>query len=101
MAEILTDHEDIRTWVARRAGQPAIVELPDGAGGTNRSLRLVFGQRPINADGGEGPDRLNGESVVSWDEWFSALDDAGLALRVAEAPDGNQVSFEFVTRDAA
>lgn len=95
MADILSDHNAIREWASAHAGAPALVRTPQTG---SPILRLVFGQRPINADGGEGPDPLTGLELVSWQEWFEELDNQGLALRIAEAPDHNEAAFEFVMR---
>ena len=39
----LTDHDEIRTWAASRAGFPAIVDVSPEPG-TQAMLRLVFDQ---------------------------------------------------------
>lgn len=98
MAKILTDQNDIRQWVAARGGSPMAMETPEGTG-TRTLLQLTFGQYEINTDGNQGPDRLGGFQLVSWDEWFAALDANNLALRVSDDPSGgNEAEFEFVEK---
>ena len=46
-----------------------------------------------------GPDPITGYSLVSWDEWFAALDKQKLALKVNdEVPGALDKSHEFVAR---
>ncbi|WP_137150501.1 hypothetical protein [Devosia sp. FKR38] len=98
MAKILTKREDIRQWAAARAGNPMLMETPDGTG-SRTLLQLTFGQYELNTDGNEGPDRIGGFQLVSWDEWFDALDANNLAVRVSDDPaGGNEAEFEFVQK---
>lgn len=98
MAKILTKREDIRQWAAARAGNPMLMETPDGSG-SRTLLQLTFGQYELNTDGNEGPDRIGGFQLVSWDEWFDALDANNLAVRVSDDPaGGNEAEFEFVQK---
>ena len=73
MPEILTDREAIRQWVAARGGNPVLMDIPDGSK-TRTVLQLAFGQEALNSDGNQGPDRVGGFQLVSWEEWFTALD---------------------------
>lgn len=98
MARILTDRQEIREWASARAGNPMLMDTPDGTG-SRTLLQLTFGQHALNTDNNEGPDRVGGFQLVSWDEWFAALDDNKLALRVSDDPSGgNEAEFEFVGR---
>jgi len=99
MSQILTDRQAIREWATARGGNPVLMDVPDGTG--NRTiLQLPFGQHALNADGNEGPDRAGGLHLVSWQEWFAALEEGGLALKVSDDPaGGNEAEFEFVARD--
>ncbi|WP_332687170.1 hypothetical protein [Devosia sp.] len=55
---------------------------------------------PILMDTPDGPDRIGGFHLVSWEEWFAALDEGGLALRVSDDPaGGSEAEFEFVERE--
>jgi hypothetical protein len=99
MAKTLTSRDDIRQWATARGGNPMLMDVPDGTG-SRTLLQLTFGQHAINAEGNEGPDRVGGFQLVSWDDWFAALDENGLALRVSDDPaGGNEAEFEFVARD--
>lgn len=101
MAKILTDREDIRQWAIARAGSPMLMETPEGTH-SRTLLQLTFGQESLNSDGNQGPDRIGGFQLVSWDEWFTALDANKLAVRVSDDPaGGNENEFEFVPVDAA
>ncbi|MNI98887.1 hypothetical protein D3C73_1578280 [compost metagenome] len=43
---------------------------------------------------------MGGFRLASWEEWFTALEEGGLALRVSDDPSGgNEAEFEFVSRD--
>lgn len=98
MAKTLTSHDDIRQWAEARGGNPMLMETPDGTG-SRTLLQLTFGQHAINTDGNEGPDRVGGFQLVSWDDWFAALEAAKLALRVSDDPaGGSEAEFEFVER---
>jgi hypothetical protein len=99
MARILTNREDIRQWAEARGGNPMLMDTPDGTG-IRTLLQLTFGQHAINTDGNEGPDRIGGFHLVSWEEWFAALDEGNLALRVSDDPaGGSEAEFEFVERE--
>lgn len=101
MAKILTERDAIRQWTEARGGYPMLMDTPDGTG-IRTLLQLTFGQHALNSENNEGPDRLTGFHLVSWEEWFAALDEGGLALRVSDDPSGgNENEFEFVSRDIA
>jgi hypothetical protein len=99
MAHILTDREAIRQWVIARGGNPVLMDVPDGSK-TRTVLQLSFGQDILNADANEGPDRIDGFQLVSWEEWFVALENGNLALLVSDDPSGgNEAEFSFVERE--
>lgn len=99
MPKTLTSHQEIRQWAEARGGNPLLMDTPDGTG-SRTLLQLTFGQHALNTDGNEGPDRLGGFQLVSWDEWFEALEASGLALRVSDdLAGGDEAEFEFVPRD--
>jgi hypothetical protein len=98
MSKILLNRQDIRQWAEARGGSPMLAEVPDGTR-TRTLLQLTFGQEALNADENEGPDRPGGFELSSWDDWFAALDAAGLALRVSDDPSGGaEAEFDFVPR---
>ena len=99
MAKTLTSRDDIRQWATARGGNPMLMDVPDGTG-SRTLLQLTFGQEALNSDGNEGPDRVGGFQLVSWDDWFAALDENRLALRVSDDPAGGaEAEFEFVERE--
>lgn len=99
MAHVLTNRDDIRQWVAARGGNPLLMEVPDGSH-TRTILQLTFGQHALNSDGNQGPDRIGGYRLVSWTEWFDALDENNLALRVSDdLSGGREAEYEFVARE--
>jgi hypothetical protein len=98
MAKTLTSRDEIRQWATARGGNPMLMETPDGTG-SRTLLNLTFGQEALNSDNNEGPDRVGGYQLVSWDDWFDALDANRLSLRVSDDPSGgNEAEFEFVPR---
>jgi hypothetical protein len=68
-AKPTTDHEEIRRWAERHGGHPAHVR---DTGGRNDPgvLRIDF-------PGFSGEDRLE---PISWEQFFQAFDENGLAL---------------------
>lgn len=98
MTQYLTDRDAIRQWAEARGGNPVLLEMPDGTG-TRTVLQLSFGQDSLNAEGNEGPDRVDGYRLVGWAEWLDALEANGLALAVTEDPaGGNEAEYTFVPR---
>jgi hypothetical protein len=87
-----TDHDEIRRWVEERGGRPARVK-ETGGGDDPGILRIDF-----DADGPD--DRLE---PISWDEWFQAFDENGLAfLYQDEKADGEPSTFnKLVSRETA
>ncbi|KKB78969.1 hypothetical protein VW35_10150 [Devosia soli] len=99
MSQTLTDRQAIREWAEARGGNPILMDVPDGTG-DRTILQLTFGQDALNAEGNEGPDRITGFQLVSWDDWFAALEENGLAIQVSDDPaGGNEAEFTFVPRD--
>ncbi|HVX80641.1 MAG: hypothetical protein ACTHOR_11555 [Devosia sp.] len=98
MARILHKREEIRDWVLARGGAPMLEDLPDGTH-DQILLQLTFGQHALNADGNEGPDRVVGFELASWDDWFAEFDKQQLALKVNdEVPGRLDHAYEFVAR---
>lgn len=99
MPRILTSRDDIRQWVAARGGNPVLMDIPDGSR-SRTVLQLAFGQAAVSALGKDGADPLGGFQLVSWEEWFTALEAGALALKVSDDPSGgNEAEYEFVERD--
>jgi hypothetical protein len=98
MSKVLRKHEEIRDWVIARGGAPMLEDVPDGTR-DRILLQLTFGQHALNADQNEGPDRIGGFELASWDDWFAEFDRQKLALEVEEERPGVlDDSFEFVPR---
>jgi len=99
MAHLVKSHEAVKLWAEARGGSPMMEDQPDGRGGTRSVLQITFGQHALNADENEGPDRLGGFELVSWDDWLAEFDRQGLALKVNdEVPGSEDNDFEFVAR---
>jgi hypothetical protein len=89
----LTDHDDIRTWAAARAGAPAIVDVSPETG-TQPLLRIVFDQAAYqDQDLPERPQNAGGYEIVEWDDWFGIFDQENLALVVGEDVPGQRDSY--------
>jgi hypothetical protein len=89
-AHPLTDHDEIRKWVESRDGRPARVK-ETGGGDDPGILRIDF----------RDPDE--GLEEISWEEWFEAFEDNGLAfLYQEETEDGGESRFnKFISRENA
>ena len=72
-AQPLTDHKEIRRWAEDRGATPACVRGTGGANDTGM-IRLDF-------PGYSGEESL---APITWDEWFAAFEQNGLALLVQE-----------------
>jgi hypothetical protein len=84
-----TDRDEIRRWAEARGGRPARVQ-DTGSAGDAGILRIDF---PGRGDG----DRLE---ELSWDEWFEAFDESGLAFVYQEesSEGGESRVSKLVTR---
>ncbi|HET7618231.1 MAG TPA: hypothetical protein VFK20_06955 [Vicinamibacterales bacterium] len=91
-AEPVTDHRRIREWAEARGAKPACVK---GTGGKQDPgmIRLDF-------PGYSGEESLQ---AISWDDWFKAFDDNGLALLIQEETAGGERSNfnKLVSRETA
>jgi hypothetical protein len=89
-----TDREEIRRWAESRGGKPARVQ-DTGSGDDPGLIRLMFPEASQAED-----DNLE---EISWDEWFQAFDDNGLALVYQEqTAEGEESRFnKLVSRETA
>lgn len=71
MADVTTDHDTIRQWAERHGGQPAAVDETHRSDETG-IIRIMFPDAPQSEH-----DAL---VEITWDEFFQAFDDNGLAL---------------------
>jgi hypothetical protein len=87
-----TDHEEIRRWAEARGAKPACVK-GTGGGGEPGMIRL-------DLPGYSGSESLQ---PITWDEWFRAFDENGLALVYQdETAEGEQSNFnKLVSRETA
>jgi hypothetical protein len=87
-----TNHDTIRRWAEARNAKPACVK-GTGSSGDPGMIRLDF-------PGFSGAESLQ---TISWDEWFRAFDDNGLALVYQdETADGARSNFnKLVSRSSA
>ncbi len=97
MSKLLTDHDEIRAWVAARAGNPALISVSNGHGGFQTRLRLTFGQRLLNADGA-GSNQVGGIELVPWAEWFAEFEKQQLGLRVPMKDDDAGSAYQLEKR---
>lgn len=89
-ATTTTDHDQIRKWVEKHGGHPAIVEETRGKDGGG-ILRIDF-----DDPGGNDDERLE---RIGWDEFFRVFDRNGLAFL---HQDGSSSRFnKFVERESA
>ena len=81
-----TDHETIRNWVEERGGRPAHVEGTDNGG--EGVLRIDFTDDDSLED-------------VSWDEFFEAFEENGLALVYQDETNEGEESYfaKLVSRE--
>jgi hypothetical protein len=94
MAQVTTDHDEIRKWVEARSGRPAAVrstQSKDGAG----IIRIEFPNAPNAKD-----DNLE---EITWDEFFEKFDEPNLALLYQEeTASGQRSNFnKLVGRETA
>jgi len=97
----LTGREEIRDWVAARAGFPAIRQPVPSIASDEPTLALVFDQHSYEDQdsGADRPPSMGGLDQVEWDEWFALFEERGLALVVNEDIDGVRENFhEIVAR---
>jgi hypothetical protein len=88
--KVLTDHDEIRRWADERGARPARVKGTGGPGNAG-IIQLDF-------PGYRGEDTLE---PISWEEWFKAFDQKGLALIVQERTASGELSHfnELVKRE--
>jgi len=103
MAKTLVERSAIREWTEARGGKPILMDVPDPAVGERSLIQLTFDQHALNADHNEGADPMTpGFTLVSWDEWFEAFEDQGLALVVNDdLSEGRQIDYRIMSREEA
>lgn len=88
-AKTTTNHDEIRKWVEKRGGHPALVSATESSGGG--LLRIDYDE-----PGGNDDIRLR---RIGWDEFFQIFDRNELAFLYD--PDGNSRFSKFVEKESA
>jgi hypothetical protein len=86
-AHLTTDHDAIRRWAEQRGGTPARVKSTGRGAGDSGILRIDLP--------GDGPDP--NLEPITWDEWFKAFDENGLAFLYEQ--DDNSRFYKLVSRE--
>jgi hypothetical protein len=89
-ASTTTNHDEIRRWIEKRGGHPAVVGDTEGKGGGGL-LRIDFDE-----PGGNDDTRLK---RIDWDEFFRIFDENGLAF--LRQDEGDSRFNKFVQRETA
>jgi hypothetical protein len=89
-ATTTTNHDEIRNWVEKRSGHPAVVAETRGKDGGGL-LRIDFDE-----PGGDGDERLE---RIGWDEFFRIFDRNDVAFLRDE--EGNSRFNKFVAKESA
>jgi hypothetical protein len=89
-AKTTTNHNEIRKWVEKRGGHPALVASTENSRGGGL-LRIDYDE-----PGGNDDDRLH---RISWDEFFRIFDENDLAFLYD--PEGDSRFTKFVSKESA
>lgn len=90
-AKSTTNHDEIRKWVEKRGGHPAVVKATENKGQPGGLLRIDYDE-----PGGNDDTRLH---RISWDEFFKSFDQNDLAFLYD--PDGDSRFSKFVQKETA
>ena len=90
-ATTTTNHDEIRRWVERRGGHPAMVAATERNGQEGGVLRIDFDE-----PGGNDDTRLH---RISWEEFFDVFDKNDLAFLRQE--EGESRFNKFVSEEKA
>lgn len=90
-AKTTRNHEEIRKWVEKRDGHPAVVAATENDEGGAGLLRIDYDE-----PGGNDDDRLH---RITWDAFFSIFDRNDLAF--LHDPAGDSRFSKFVVSEAA
>lgn len=89
-AKTTTNHDEIRNWVEKRGGHPAVVAATENKSGGGL-LRIDYDE-----PGGNDDDRLH---RISWDEFFKTFDDSDIAFLYD--PESDSRFSKFVQKESA
>jgi hypothetical protein len=90
-AKTTTDHEQIRKWVEKRGGHPAVVAATQNKGRPGGELRIDYDE-----PGGNDDTRLK---RIGWDEFFQIFDGNDIAFLYD--PDSDSRFSKFVEKESA
>lgn len=90
-AKTTTSHEEIRKWVERRGGHPAVVAATENDDRPGGLLRIDYDE-----PGGNDDSRLQ---RIGWDEFFRIFDKNDLAF--LHDPDSDSRFSKFVEKESA
>ena len=90
-AKTTTNHDEIRKWVEKRGGHPAVVSATENKGGGGGLLRIDYDE-----PGGNDDDRLH---RITWNEFFQIFDRNGIAFLYD--PDSDSRFSKFVQKESA
>ena len=90
-AKTTTDHDQIRKWVEKRGGHPAVVAQTEDNRQGGGVLRIDYDE-----PGGNDDTRLH---RISWDEFFRIFDDSGIAF--LHDPEGDSRFSKFIQKESA
>jgi hypothetical protein len=91
-AKTTTNHDEIRRWVEKRGGHPAVVSSTENSGGRDGGLLRIDYDEP----GGNDDDRLH---RISWNEFFRIFDENDIAFLYD--PEGDSRFSKFVQKEPA
>jgi hypothetical protein len=90
-ANTTTNHDEIRKWVEKRGGHPAVVKATENKGQPGGLLRIDYDEPGSNDD-----TRLH---RISWEEFFKSFDNNDLAFLYD--PDSDSRFSKFVQKESA
>jgi hypothetical protein len=91
-AKATTNHDQIRKWVEKRGGHPAVVASTENSRGRDGGLLRIDYDEP----GGNDDDRLR---RIRWDEFFRIFDDNDITF-LHDPADDSRFS-KFVAKESA
>jgi hypothetical protein len=91
-AKTTTNHDEIRKWVEKRGGHPALVAATENKGGRGGGLLRIDYDEP----GGNDDVRLH---RIAWDEFFRIFDENDLAF--LHDPERESRFSKFVEKQSA
>ena len=90
-AKTTTNHDEIRNWVEKRGGHPAVVAATEDNGRSGGLLRIDYDE-----PGGNDDNRLH---RITWNEFFDIFDKNDIAFLYD--PNGESRFSKFVERESA